>query len=131
MQISWLQILLVGVGGMVGSIARFLTANFMSKQFGSRIPWGTFTVNIVGSFLIGIILGFAIRRISETGHNPAGNWSLFLATGFCGGFTKFSAFCNEGFLLLKDNQFSLFFVYFTASVALGLLATAAGYFLTK
>jgi len=103
----------------------------MTRQFGSRIPWGTFTVNIVGSFLIGLILGYSMRRISETGHMSVANWSLFFATGFCGGFTTFSAFCNEGFLLLKDNQFSLFFVYFTASVALGLFATAAGYFLTK
>src|SRR6187549_1366118 len=100
MQISWLQILLVGVGGMIGSILRFATGMLMSKQFGSRLPWGTFAVNMVGSFLIGLILGFGIKRISETGHISASNWTLFFATGFCGGFTTFSAFCNEGFLLL-------------------------------
>jgi CrcB protein len=131
MQISWMQIVLVGVGGMLGSILRFVTGTLMSRQFGNRIPLGTFTVNIVGSFLIGLILGYSIKRIAETGHLSAANWTLFFATGFCGGFTTFSAFCNEGFLLLKENQFSLFFVYFTASVVLGLLATAAGYFLTK
>ena len=120
------KILIIGLGGFLGSVARYVTAKFVDEKLSPAFPYGTLTVNILGSFLLGIIYIIALRKAGLTE-----NGRLFLGVGFCGGFTTFSAFCNEGFLLLKENQFSLFFIYFTASVVLGLLATAAGYFLTK
>lgn len=85
------QILLVGAGGMMGSILRYLTGHLVKQE---NFPYATFTVNIVGSLLIGTIMGVAAKQDGFT------NWRLFLATGICGGFTTFSAFAWENLQLL-------------------------------
>lgn len=117
---------MVAAGGATGSVLRFLTGLVLAAKQQSNFPWATFTVNISGSFIIGIILGLLVK--SST---PAEHWRLLLATGFCGGFTTFSAMSNEGYLLLRQQQYTTFFIYFSTTIVLGLLATALGYFLTK
>jgi fluoride exporter len=115
------HILLVGLGGGAGSIARYLCQRWFINHYPSSFPWGTFTVNIAGCFLIGLFWGLAFRSFANTE-----SWKLFLMTGLCGGFTTFSAFTMEGIGLLKEQKTGIFFLYVLSSVALGLLATYTG-----
>ena len=119
-------LLLVGTGGFLGSISRFLTSRFMQNYFPSAFPFGTFLVNISGCFLIGLIYG-----LSERTSLLSSGWKLFLAVGFCGGFTTFSTFANENLALLRDGEFFNFFLYTGLSVVLGIAATFLGVLLTK
>ena len=83
-------LLLVGTGGFLGSVSRFLASRYMQENFPTAFPFGTFFVNVAGCFLIGLIYGFSERSALLT---PG--WKMFLAVGFCGGFTTFSTFANE------------------------------------
>src|SRR5687768_13702450 len=114
--------LLVGAGGAIGSVMRYA----VSLITGTAIfPYATFIVNISGSFIIGILLGLVTRN-DITDHG----WK-FLAIGVCGGFTTFSAFSLEGFKLLQEQRYFIFLLYIVASITAGLLATYAGYMLSK
>lgn len=119
------QLLLVFIGGGFGSIARFILAKFLNSDSGG-IPYGTFMANILGSLLIGLILGIASKN--EVLNS---NQILFLATGFCGGFTTFSTFAYENQAFLKSGDFVNFFLYSIGSFALGLAAVFLGLFLAK
>lgn len=120
------SILLVGFGGFIGSVARFLVSKYFQENMASVFPWSTFTVNIVGSLLIGIIYGF-----SEKGDVLSPEIRLFLAVGICGGFTTFSTFSNDAFLLIRQQEWFRFALYSSLSFFLGLLAIYAGRFITK
>ena len=117
--------LLIGIGSFIGGICRYLFAHFIQNKYFSAFPYGTLWVNITGCFIIGLVFG-----LSEKASVPA-EWRLFLATGFCGGFTTFSAFSNETLALLRDGQFWSAALYITASVFFGLLATFVGISLFK
>jgi fluoride exporter len=117
------QLLLVGLGGMLGSMLRYATGLVLKS---TQWPAATLVVNLSGSFLMGLVLGIAIKN--ESFDN---NWRLFLATGVCGGFTTFSAFSVEGLQLLQQQRYSIFFLYFALSILLGLGATWLGFILTK
>ncbi len=119
------QALLVFIGGGFGSVARYLIGKYLNNVE-SGIPYGTFLVNIVGSLLIGIILGLAIKN-----DTLSSNQTIFLATGFCGGFTTFSTFAYENHALLKSGDFMSFAIYTIASFAVGFLAVFLGMFLVK
>lgn len=116
------QLILVGLGGMIGSMLRYLTGQIIRLE---SFPYATFTVNILGSLLIGIIMGFAAKQEGFT------NWRLFLATGICGGFTTFSAFAWENLQLLEQERYGTFVAYTGGTLVLGLGAVAIGYWLTK
>jgi camphor resistance protein CrcB len=119
------QLLLVFVGGGLGSTLRYWIGNlFNSSENG--IPYGTFLANIIGSLLIGIILGMALKNDSLSQHTV-----LFLATGFCGGFTTFSAFAYENHLFLKSGDFTSFALYTIASFIIGFAAVFFGMWLVK
>ena len=120
------SLLLVGTGGFLGSISRFLVSKFMQSSIASAFPYGTFAVNIAGCFLIGLIFG-----VSERSSILTSGWKLFLAVGFCGGFTTFSTFANENLALLRDGEFFYFFLYTGLSVFLGIAATFLGVLITK
>ncbi|MBO7198359.1 MAG: fluoride efflux transporter CrcB [Tidjanibacter sp.] len=108
------MMLLAGCGGFVGTALRFLTGKLCDHIHLGGFPLGTFVVNIVGSFLIGVLFGLAEER-GVLG--PAA--SAVLITGFCGGFTTFSTFADDIFLLLQRGQWGLFATYIATSVALG------------
>lgn len=118
-------VILVGIGGLLGSIARYLSASIIAKTIPSAFPYGTFAVNVAGCFLVGIVFGLSER------FDWLPEWRLFLATGFCGGFTTFSAFALENILLLQNKDYLTFALYAVSSFALGLAATYVGLVLTK
>jgi len=111
------KLLLVALGGAVGSVLRFGIQRGLNLSF----PYGTLLVNLAGSFLIGVLLATASRPFtSDYGR-------LLLVSGFCGGFTTFSAFTHEGISLLTQNKPVLFALYLSASVVGGFLLTWTGF----
>jgi CrcB protein len=116
------QIALVGIGGAVGSILRYLVAIGIKQ---SQFPIATLLVNIIGSVCIGMIMGWSAKQASGE------YWRLVLATGVCGGFTTFSAFAWENLQLLQQERYGHFCVYAGGTLILGLIAVALGYWLTK
>ncbi len=119
------QVLLVFIGGGFGSVARYLLGKFMNPA-SEGIPYGTFLANVLGSLLIGLILGLAARN--ET---LSQSQTLLLATGFCGGFTTFSTFAYENHTFLKSGDFTSFAMYTIASFVLAFLAVFGGIYLSK
>ena len=119
------QLLLVFVGGGFGSALRFLIGKWLNNS-GDGIPYGTFAANIIGSLLIGIILGLAAKNDSLSESQ-----TLILATGFCGGFTTFSTFAYENHVFLKSGDFTSFAIYTIASFIIGFLAVFLGMYLVK
>ncbi len=119
------QVLLVFIGGGFGSVLRYLIGKYLNSTE-SGIPYGTFAANILGSLLIGLILGLAIKN-----NTLSSNQTVLLATGFCGGFTTFSTFAYENHVLLKSGDFMNFALYTIASFVLGFLAVFFGMYLVK
>ncbi|HNX54891.1 MAG TPA: fluoride efflux transporter CrcB [Prolixibacteraceae bacterium] len=119
-------ILIVGFGGFIGTIARFLVAKYFQESVVSVFPWGTFVVNIVGCFVIGLIYG-----LTEKGDFLTPDFRLFLTVGFCGGFTTFSSLANDAFLLMRQEEWFRFAIYTSFSFFIGLLAVYAGRILLK
>jgi len=113
--------LIVGLGGGAGSMLRYAVQKIFQPQHAGVFPSGTLLVNIAGCFLIGILWSLFSRSLTVSEE-----MKLLLMTGFCGGFTTFSAFTLEGIGLLKENKTALFIIYLTASVVGGLLATFIG-----
>lgn len=122
----WKDILIVGLGGGVGSVARFLCQRSVSAWYPHAFPFGTLIVNFLGCFLIGLLLG-----LMEKGSIVKPEMRLLLVTGFCGGFTTFSAFAAENIQLLRDGRLLYFTIYTVGSVVLGILAAFAGLSLVK
>jgi CrcB protein len=119
------QVLLVFVGGGVGSALRYVVGTFL-KTVSSGFPWGTFSVNVIGSLLIGIFMGIVLKNSSFSE-----NQTLLLITGFCGGFTTFSAFAYENQLFLKECDLTNFFIYTLGSIGVGIMAVFLGLFISK
>ena len=119
-------LLLIGSGGFLGSISRFLASRLVQNIFSSSFPFGTFIVNVSGCLIIGLIYGFSERSSLLT---PG--WKMFLALGFCGGYTTFSTFANENLSLLRDGEFLYFSIYAGLSVLLGIAATFLGVLISK
>lgn len=116
----WIELLWVGIGGFVGSAARYGTAAaiaLLSAERAGRFPWATLTVNLAGSFLIGVLLRYVEH------HSPA---YLAGVVGFCGGFTTFSTFSLETVRLLREGHSATAWSYVGLSLLLCLGATFLG-----
>ncbi len=120
------KVLVVGLGGFLGSIARYVTVKSVDEKLNTVFPYGTLTVNIAGSFFLGVIYALAIRKTGMTE-----NWRLFMGAGFCGGFTTFSAFALENFNLIQQKMVGTSVAYLSISLVSGLLALAAGVWLVR
>ncbi len=114
--------LLVGFGGMAGSMLRYLFSVIIKHN---SFPYATFVVNIIGSFIIGIVMALAAKQ-----QNFA-DYKLLLATGICGGFTTFSAFSWESVQLLQQQRYGTMAMYILLSIVLGIAATFFGYTILK
>lgn len=119
-------ILLVGFGGAIGSVFRFLSHWLTSKYFQSTFPLSTFLVNILGSLLIGLFIGYLGKYFPE--NHPL---KFLLIVGFCGGFTTFSSFALENYNLLQGNQQIIAYLYIIVSIILTITAVGFGNYLSK
>lgn len=122
-----LNLLLVALGGALGSMLRYSTAFSFVKMFSANyIPYSTMFINVTGSLLIGIVFGLAQRYQWMTPE-----LRLFLATGICGGYTTFSAFAYENVVLLQQSNYLGFMLYASLSFVLTLAAAFAGVYFTR
>ncbi|GHA28254.1 putative fluoride ion transporter CrcB [Salinimicrobium marinum] len=115
--------LLVFLGGGLGSVLRYIISKYLNNL---HFPFGTFTVNILGSLLLGFILGFALKN-----QNLSGPVNLLFGIGFCGGFTTFSTFAVENQVFLRSGDYFTFALYAFGSILLGVLAVFLGLSLSK
>ena len=118
------NLLLIGLGGALGSIARYAITLFSKRYWLQAFPIGTFLVNALGCLLIGLFMGY----YSKTNQD---GMKLLLITGFCGGFTTFSSFASENIALIQQNQISTSVLYILGSIFIGLLFVWLGISLMK
>jgi CrcB protein len=116
-----LKYVMVGIGGGLGSVLRFWLGSYIGSKMGTRFPYGTFVINITGSFLIGLV--FALLTV-RTQWGP--NWRYLIPIGFIGGYTTFSSFEFETFRVVQDGQIGLGLLYVALSVVVGFLAVWGG-----
>lgn len=111
----------VAIGAAIGAPLRYLTDRFVTARIGSRLPWGTFTVNVVGSLILGLVAGAGLA-----GDDP---WQLVLGTGFCGALTTYSTFAWETVRLAGRRDRLLAAANAVGSVVAGTGAATAGFLL--
>lgn len=127
-----MDVFLVAVGGAIGSVARYACSGLAARAFGESFPWGTIIVNVLGSFVIGLVAAFAAPegRLFLTA-----NTRLFLMFGICGGFTTFSSFSLQTLNLMRDGAWLWAGANVVSSVVLCVLFTwlglVAGYFISR
>lgn len=120
------NIFLVAIGGASGSVLRYLIHLLVAKKTVSSFPYQTFIVNIIGCLLIGLLVGYLVKNQAQNE-----TLKLLLITGFCGGFTTFSAFGLENLTMIQNQNYQLAFTYTSLSFILGVLAVGFGIFITK
>jgi len=119
-------LMIAGTGGFIGTILRFLVSRYFQENTFSLFPWGTLSVNISGSLLIGIFYG-----LSERGNFLSPDVRIFLTVGLCGGYTTFSTLANDSFMLLQEKEWLKLSLYTTLSFFLGLVAVYLGRIIIK
>lgn len=120
------MLLYVAIGSALGGMGRYLLGGFIQRLVATTFPAGTLLINITGSFLIGLIIRYAVETPTLTPELRA-----FLTIGLCGGYTTFSSFSYETVALLEDGEWARAALYVVASVVLSLLATLLGYALAR
>jgi CrcB protein len=117
-----MNIIYVALGGALGSVARYLMQSVIGKNWGSSFPYGTIIVNISGSLLMGILIGWLSRTMPER----AQDLRIFLAVGVLGGYTTFSSFSLDAIVLMEEGRWVAMSIYVLASVLCGLIGLMAG-----
>ena len=117
-----MDVLIVGAGSCLGGMARYLLSVAVQTRAGSLFPWGTFAVNLAGCLVLGFLYGMLDR-----GFQLSAPMKLFLTVGFCGGFTTFSTFVNENYLLFTHPAPAIAMIYAAATFVAGLFLLYAGY----
>ena len=120
------SLLIVGIGSFFGGTLRYGLSTWMKAVCTSGFPWGTWTVNLLGCLVIGVL--YALFSKHFTLSHP---WCLLLTTGFCGGFTTFSTFANESMQMLQNGNVGTFIGYVTTSLIGGIALIGLGYWLVK
>ncbi|MFZ0309764.1 MAG: fluoride efflux transporter CrcB [Candidatus Sulfotelmatobacter sp.] len=116
-----LKYLMIGIGGGLGSILRFWLGSYIGSKMGTRFPYGTFVINITGSFLIGLVFALLTART-----HWSANWRYLIPIGFIGGYTTFSSFEYETLRTIQDGQVGIGLLYVATSVVFGLVAVWGG-----
>jgi fluoride exporter len=119
-------ILIVGTGGFIGSVMRYLVQFYVEKGMSSTFPMGTLIANIVGSFIIGMVFALV-----EKGNLMSSEWRIFLTVGICGGFTTFSAFAYNNFIMIKEHSYGQLLFNLGGNIFLGILAVYLGIVLIR
>ncbi len=120
------NIVIIGIGGFLGAIARYGVAIWIGQRWGRSFPLGTFVINVTGSFLIGLLMSLMTERIIE---NP--QWRLLLVVGFLGAYTTFSTFEYETGALLQDGEWLYAGLNVIGSVIVGFIALKLGEVIAK
>ena len=118
--------IIVGLGGFIGSVSRYLGSQLIHKIFNTSFPLGTLIVNLIGCFLIGLLLG-----LFEKGNLISSDVRLFLTVGFCGGFTTFSTFTSDSVNLINDSEVLYLMLYMGLSIFAGISFTFIGKYLAN
>ena len=118
------SMIIAGVGGFFGTACRYLAGIAGKKFFGDKYPAGTFFVNVVGCFIIGILAGLWTR------HEMSAEMHALLITGVCGGLTTFSSFSHDAFAMIQKGEWIKVILYVVPSGALGLLFVWLGMSIT-
>ncbi len=121
-----LDLIVVAIGGAIGSVSRYMLGNFITKNYHGNFPIGTFAINILGCFLMGIFMSSLIQReMVDT------TWRLFLCVGLLGGFTTFSSFGYEAITMLSQGKTMMAGMYAGCSVVAGLVSAITGMMVAK
>jgi CrcB protein len=120
-----MEYLLIGLGGVLGANARYLVAGWAARRFGIAFPYGTFLINLSGSFILGLFTAFMLKHPDS--HYPR----LFFAVGFLGAYTTFSTFSLESLQLLQNGQAWLSLTYMVSSAVLGIFGAWLGFSLGR
>lgn len=116
-----MEYIIVGVGGILGSITRYSLGKMISERYDTIVPVGTFIINITGALLLGIVSSLYSK----------GNLYLLLADGYLGAYTTFSAFMYEGFNLFQENEEKNAILYISGTLFLGIIGFIAGVGIVK
>jgi CrcB protein len=116
------EYVIIGVGGFLGANARYLVASWAAQRFGTTFPYGTFIINVTGSFLLGMFLALLQDRVAIHPH-----YRLFFAVGFLGAYTTFSTFSYESLRLLQEGNMLLALINLFGSLAVGLFGVVLGF----
>lgn len=111
----------IGLGGLLGANARYVAGAWAASRWGTEFPWGTLTINVAGSLLLGFYLTLVTERFAGRATTR-----LFVATGFCGAFTTFSTFSYETVLLIQHGALPAALAYLATSIVLGIAAVVVG-----
>lgn len=122
-----MALLYVGVGGAVGSVARYLAMSVIGRLVPSQFPYGTLAVNVLGSFIMGVWIAAMANTLPERGRDL----HLLFAVGVLGGFTTFSTFSLDVFYLAERGDYAQALIYISGSVIVSIAALAAGVFLVR
>lgn len=125
------EVIAVFLGSGLGGVCRYLLSRYVQIHVALTVvfPWGTFGVNVLGCLFIGLIYGIFDRYAVSGFLTP--QLRLLLTVGFCGGFTTFSTFINENYLLFQSSNFPVLLAYVAASVVIGFIMLYAGYAITQ
>lgn len=116
------NIILVLLGGGIGSVFRYLLSSFFAKNDATQFPWATFIANSIGCLLIGFLFGYIQKNNLQNE-----TLKLLLITGFCGGFTTFSTFSLENIQFIQNQNYNLALIYTSTSILIGFLAVIIGF----
>ncbi len=128
MPVTWPLLGAVAAGGALGAMGRFIMGSAILALLGPRFPWGTLGVNVLGSFVMGLLAGLAARHWGEAG---SAELRAFLMVGVLGGFTTFSAFSLDAVILMDRGAYAAMAAYVAGSVVLSVLALLAGLVLAR
>lgn len=118
-------IIIVGTGGFIGTVMRYLLQVFIENKLLSTFPMATMIANIIGSFIIGVVFALAEKSLMNS------DWRIFMSVGICGGFTTFSAFAFNNFNMIKEHTWNQLFLNIGGTMILGILAVYLGIILVR